>query len=65
MKFRITEGVNSFDGTPMFYVYEVFADGGTSYRFGAGNEDACHQYVERQYTQPPERVIAEIDGPTL
>ena len=70
MKFRITEGVNKYYGTPMFYVYEwetsaISGEGRWAYRTGSGVEQDCRDYIERAANPVAERVIEDIEVPTL
>ena len=70
MKFRITEGANQYDGSPMFYVYEwqtsaISGEGRWAYRMGAPREEECRGFVDRQGKKVPERVIEDIEVPTL
>ena len=66
MKFRITEGANQYDGSPMFYVYEwLSGECRWAYRMGAPREEECRGFVDRQGKKVPERVIEDIEVPTL
>jgi hypothetical protein len=69
MKFRITEGVNKYDGKPMFYVYEwetsaISGEGRWAYRHGSMNQQDCRDYVERAANPVAERVVEDIELPT-
>lgn len=62
MKFRIMQGVNSYDGTPIFRVYEIRGVD-KSYRHGATSLEEARAFVERQIHPEPETLIEEIDAP--
>jgi len=61
MKFEICEGINSFNGTPMFYVYKTTA---LERRFcaGYGTLEDARAFVHRQLHPSEEKLIEEIDG---
>jgi hypothetical protein len=62
MKFRITQGVNSIDGNPIFYVYKSIVNDAWTYVHGASKEEDARAFVERQLNKVAEKVIAEIEG---
>lgn len=62
MKFQIREGVNKYDGSPMFNVYEWDENlQRWSYRSGSGKIEEARAYVDRIIHPQPERVVAEIE----
>lgn len=66
MKFRITEGVNKYNGKPMFYVYEweTSAITGASrwaYRTGSVDYQECRNYIELAANPVKEKVIEDIE----
>ncbi len=61
MKLKITEGVNQYDGTAMFYVYEC-RDGETEtwhYAWGDKDLEKCRAFVERRKNPTAEKLIEE------
>jgi len=65
MKFRITEGVNKYDGNPIFNIYEWDAQmNHWSYKTGLSKEEDARAYVDRFLNPKPERLVAEIEIPT-
>jgi len=65
MKFQIREAVNKFDGNPIFHIYEWDATTNRwSYKSGTATENDARAYVDRFLNPKPERLVAEIEGPT-
>jgi hypothetical protein len=61
MKFRITEGRNNYDGSPMFYAYELTASNAAVFVFGSSKEEEVRAFVDRRL-HSIERVVAEIES---
>jgi hypothetical protein len=63
MKFQIRKGMNTCDGSDMFYIYkwdEQFSRWG--YHAGFGDEAHARQYVDRLLHPVEESVIAEFSN---
>lgn len=63
MKFKITEGVNQFTGSAMFYLYESEGKEPERWRylFGASTIEECRAALERKRNPVAEKVIEEFE----
>lgn len=59
MKFRITEGVNDYNGERFFRVYEVNDSGDARYCTGTTSLDEARAYVQRRLHPAQEKVLEE------